>query len=137
MTLEAFADNLIEETGLTNTNTVKIPYISGHIVDNIPSEKHPSMVQPQIKYTIQSLVRSLLWLLGATRPDLATIVSLLGQHTHHPTQGHINAVKYVIRYLKGTKNRGISFSSEQNDPMSAFLKFPVNPSKLLPLCDGN
>ena len=137
MTQEAFADNLIDVAGLTNANTVKTPYRSGHPVDNIPSTQHPSMVQPLIKHTMQSLVGSLVWFSGATRPDLATIVSPLSQHTHHPTQGHINAVKYAIRYLKGTKNRGISFSSAQNDPMSAFLKFPVNPSKILPLCDAN
>ena len=137
MTQEAFADNLIDEAGLADANPVTTPYRSGHPVDNIPSVPHPLLVNPTIKHTMQSLVGSLLWLSGATRPDLATIVSLLGQHTHHPTLGHIRAVKYVIRYLKGTKNRGISFSSEQNMPMSAFLKFPVNPSQLLPLCDAN
>ena len=107
MTQEAFSDNLIEEVGLTDANPVKTLCRSGHPVDNIPSENHPSLVQSRIKHTMQSLVGSLLWLSGAMRPDLTTIVSLLGQHTH---QGHINAVKYVIRYLKVTKNRGISFS---------------------------
>ena len=85
MTQGAFADNLIEEAGLTDANPVNTPYRSGHPVDNIPSEQYPSLVQPKIKHTMQLLVGSLLWLSGATRPDLATIVSLLGQHTHHPT----------------------------------------------------
>ena len=52
MIQEIFADNLIEEAGLTEANPVKIPYISGHTVDNIPTEKHPSLVQPTIKNTL-------------------------------------------------------------------------------------
>ena len=56
--------------------------------------------------------RSLLWLPGATRPDLVTIICLFGQHTHRPTQDHVRAVKYAIRYLEGTKHRGISIFSE-------------------------
>ena len=60
MIQEAFSDNLIEEAGLTDANPVKTPYRSGHPVDIIPSEKHPSMVQPRIKHTMQSLVGSLL-----------------------------------------------------------------------------
>ena len=38
MTQEAFADNLIDNAGLTQSNIVKTPYQSGHTVDNIPSE---------------------------------------------------------------------------------------------------
>ena len=62
---------------------------------------------------------------------------MLSQHTRHATIQHIKAAKYVIRYIKGTINRGISFSSKSNTAMSAFLKFPVNPNQLLPLCDAN
>ena len=86
---------------------------------------------------MKTLVGSLLWLSGATRPDLATITSILSKHTCNPSPGHIRAAKYAIKYVKGTKNRGIKFSSSQNSAMSAHLKFPVNPSKLLPLTDAN
>ena len=86
---------------------------------------------------MQTLVGSLLWLLGGTQPGLATITSILIQHTKHATISHICAAKYVIQYLNGTKTRGIKFSSKEDIPLLAYLKFPTDLQKLLPLCDTN
>ena len=134
LTQEAFAYHLIETMGLSHASTVDTPYRSGHPIDNIPTTHTPNH---DIIHKMQSIVGSLLWLAGATRPDLATITSMLSQHTRKATVQHIKAAKYVIRYIEGTKTRGISFSSKSNASMSAFLKFPVNSNQLLPLCDAN
>ena len=53
-----------------------------------------------------------------------------------PNRGHINHVKRVIRYLKGTKTKGISFSSKHNDSLSAYVKFPIT-NQIVSLCDAN
>ena len=86
---------------------------------------------------MQSLVGSLLWLSNATRPDLSTITSILSKYTSNPTPAHIRAAKHAIRYVKGTKTRGIMFSSLTNASLSAYLHFPVDPASLLPVCDAN
>ena len=137
LTQEAFADHLIDNTGLSEASRVDTPYRSGHPVDSIPLPSNPPPNQNSLTHQMQTIVGSLLWLSGATRPDLATITSMLSRHTHHATQQHIRAAKYAIRYIKGTKDRGIRFSSKINTSMSAYLKFPIDPSKLLPLCDAN
>ena len=83
------------------------------------------------------MVGSLLWLSQATRPDLATVVSLLAQHQVNPSMQHIKAAKHAIKYVSGTKTRGISFSSQSSDTLAAFLNFPVSPTKILPFADAN
>ena len=83
------------------------------------------------------MVGSVLWLSQATQPDLAIVVSLLAQHQVNPLHQHINAAKYAIRYVSGTKSRGILFSSKSNETLVAFLNFPVPPTKVLPFANTN
>jgi len=59
----------------------------------------------------QSLIGSLNWLAHTTRPDLATIVSLLAQHQSNPSPGHMEAARYAAKYLAHTKTLGIYFTS--------------------------
>ena len=48
-----------------------------------------------------------------TRPDLAFAVSLLSRFASNPSQLHIGAAKRVIRYLKSSRNLGITYHGSQ------------------------
>ena len=74
---------------------------------------------------MQYFVGSLNWLAISTRPDIATPVSLLAKYTHNPSQGHLDAAIRVVKYIKGTKNLGISFTSQNNNSISSFINFSI------------
>eukprot|EP00957_Ditylum_brightwellii_P116033 8852145-Ditylum_brightwellii.AAC.1 len=86
---------------------------------------------------MQSLVGSLLWLLQDTRSNLSTITSLLAQYQTNLLPGHIQAAKYAIQYLKGTKDLGLTFSSCPNEHPESFLHFPVPSQTSIPFTDSN
>jgi hypothetical protein len=44
-----------------------------------------------------------------TRPDLAHVVSVVSRFMHNPGKEHWNAVKWILRYLKGTSHFGLLF----------------------------
>jgi hypothetical protein len=44
-----------------------------------------------------------------TRPDLAHVVSVVSKFMHNPGKEHWNAVKWILRYLKGTSHFGLLF----------------------------
>ena len=46
----------------------------------------------------------------AMRPDIAYAVNRLASFTANPTLSHWNAAKRIIRYLKGTRDYGITYS---------------------------
>ena len=56
--------------------------------------------------TYRSLIGSLRYLTH-TRPDLLYFVGILSRYMEKPSQEHLNAVKRVIRYVKGTADYGI------------------------------
>ena len=89
-----------------------------------------------VKY-MQKIVGCLNWLSISTRPDISTITNMIAKYTVIPTKGHINAVKRVIKYLKGTKSKGILFSTAPTTKISAYVKFPIPTNEVVSLCDEN
>ena len=72
----------------------------------------------------QEAVGSLMYAVVATRPDIAYAVSYLARFMSNPGRAHWEAVKRVIRYLKGTKDaklilgRGGALAWEEADRQS-------------------
>ena len=137
---EAFIDALLQQYGLHNISTKSnpTPYRSGYPVDSITNDTNMTDQQAlivQAKY--RSIVGSLLWVSQGTRPDISTITNILSKYQNNASNKHIAAAKYVIKYLKGSKSRGISFDSRANSKMKSYLHFPIQSQKLSAMCDAN
>ena len=61
------------------------------------------------EWSYPSVVGMLLYLAGNSRPDIAFAVNQAARFTHEPKQSHAVAVKRIVRYLKGTRDRGLIF----------------------------
>jgi len=59
----------------------------------------------------QSAVGSLLYLSTSTRPDIAFAVGNVARFSANPTKRHWTGVKRIMRYLKGTSELGLYYSS--------------------------
>ena len=57
-------------------------------------------------------VGSLMYAMVCTRPDLSQAVSMVSRYMHDPEQGHWEAVKWILRYIKGTINVGMVFEKD-------------------------
>jgi len=68
---------------------------------------------------------------------ISTITSILAQHQKKACQGHIDAAKHVVKYIKQTKSLGISFSSKGTSTIESFVKFPITTNQLCALTDAN
>src|SRR5690606_5271105 len=62
------------------------------------------------KEIYQQAIGALLWLMVGTRPDICFVVGYLSRFNANPSEQHWQAVKRVMRYLKGTKNYAITYS---------------------------
>jgi deoxyuridine 5'-triphosphate nucleotidohydrolase len=135
---EAFIDTIINSADLQHDDitTPKSPYRSGYPIDKIPTIEQDKANQSYVDF-MQKFIGSLNWLSISTRPDISTITNMLAKYTVIPSKGHIDAVKRVIRYLKGTKTKGILFTTAPTTKISAYVKFPVPSNNIVSMCDSN
>lgn len=62
-------------------------------------------------FPYREAVGSLMYLAVATRPDISFAVGLASRCLDQPNENHVNAVKRILKYIKGTTNFGILFKS--------------------------
>ncbi len=131
MSQVAFAQNLVERHRQQhiNVNPRATPYRSGLPIDSIPGApiedfEDPTFLRRREMY--QSIVGSLNWLATNTRPDLAPITSFLAAYNNNPSQGHVDAALYAIKYLRQTVDYGIAFHSKAPSATSGFIHFPFH-----------
>lgn len=59
----------------------------------------------------REVVGSLMYLPTNSRPDIAFALSYVSQHMEKPARMHWNALKRILKYMKGTQSYGLKFST--------------------------
>ena len=54
------------------------------------------------KVSYSSAVGSLMYAMVCTRPDIAHVVGVVSKYMNNPGKEHCMAIKWIIRYLRGT-----------------------------------
>ncbi|GJY05529.1 copia protein [Tanacetum coccineum] len=67
----------------------------------------------------RGMIGSLMYL-TSSRPDLIYAVCLCARYQAKPTEKHLNAVKRIFRYLKGTINMGLWYSKDTGMSLTAY-----------------
>jgi hypothetical protein len=124
---EGYAATIVEEMGLSSAmkSPLMTPFHSGlpvgaiPYVDMLPAERAPLIAM------IQSWMGMLNWLQQCTRPDLATIFSLLASYMHCPSPSHLDATKYVGKYILSTIDLGLLYTSQSNAHLESCIHFPL------------
>ncbi|XP_069146062.1 secreted RxLR effector protein 161-like [Solanum lycopersicum] len=71
--------------------------------------RNSSDVLNQLTYS--QIVGSLMYTMHCTRPDIGYIVGTLRRFTSYPGVEHWNALIHFLRYLNGTNNLGLHYST--------------------------
>ena len=87
------------------------PYVKLSHTDSPKSDEERAMMA---KVACASAVGSLMYVMIATRPDIAFAVGVVSWYMANPRKRHWEAVKCIMRYMKGTKDMSICFGSGQN-----------------------
>ena len=98
-----YIERILERMGLAECNGVSTPLIPKEKLIPRPKEADDSTEPKANQQHYQQAIGSLGWLAGASRPDIAYAVSLLGRFSQDPGETHWQGVKRVFRYVAGTK----------------------------------
>ena len=71
----------------------------------------------QVPYA--SLVRSLMYAITCTRPNIAQVVSMVSRYMHDPGKVHWQAARWILWYILGTVDVGLKF--EKSNKIDYFV----------------
>jgi len=110
-----YIGKVLEKFHMVNAKPVSTP-LAAHF--NLSAKQSPSTddeVQEMKKIPYASAVGCLMYAMVCTRPDLAQAMSVVSKYMSNPGREHWQAVKWIIRYLKGTRNKSIMFERQHDD----------------------
>nr|GEY57442.1 retrovirus-related Pol polyprotein from transposon TNT 1-94 [Tanacetum cinerariifolium] len=67
----------------------------------------------------RGMIGTLLYL-TSSRPDLQFAICMCARYQARPTEKHVHAVKRIVRYLRGTVNRGLWYPKDSSVALIAF-----------------
>ncbi len=100
--------------GMDHCNSTKVPMAEGiMLIVNMNEQKVDAT-------TYRKMVGKLIYLVN-TKPDLSFSVSVMHQFLVEPQQLHLNAMKQILKYLKGIVDYGILYRRGHNVNLEAFV----------------
>ncbi|XP_056694859.1 uncharacterized mitochondrial protein AtMg00810-like [Spinacia oleracea] len=108
-----YITDILADAGMLDCESAPAPLSCGL---KLSTEAGDLLEEPDV---YRRLVGRLLYL-GITRPDLSYCVQHLSQFVHSPRIPHLRAALHVLKYLKGTLDNGLWYSSSSDLQISAY-----------------
>jgi hypothetical protein len=103
-----YVKKVLEKFSMENAKPVSTP-LANHLC--LSTSQCPKTV----KVPHASVVGCLMYAIVCTRPDLAQAIGVVSKYMANPGRQHWDAVKWIFRYLRGTKDYGITFARQKSD----------------------
>ena len=106
-----YIEELLARFNMETCKTVITPHQPGYYLSTTmsPSTDQERADMKTVPYS--ELVGSLNWLATSTRPDIANAVGTLCRFISNPGRQHWTAAQRVLRYLAGTSDLGLCFTT--------------------------
>ncbi|GJW44247.1 retrovirus-related pol polyprotein from transposon TNT 1-94 [Tanacetum coccineum] len=108
-----YASEIVKKYGMLTSDSVDTPMVEKSKLDE---DLQGNLVDATLYH---GMIGSLMYL-TSSRPDLIYAVCLCARYQAKPTEKHLNAVKRIFRYLKGTINMGLWYSKDTGMSMTAY-----------------
>uniref|UniRef100_H3H9M9 CCHC-type domain-containing protein n=1 Tax=Phytophthora ramorum TaxID=164328 RepID=H3H9M9_PHYRM len=115
-----FLQFILTKFGMQDSKPVKTPQDPGLKLTKNMCEGGCQHEDTMKNVPYRSAVGALMYLMVATRPDLAAAVGVLSQFSADPCPTHWQALKRVLRYLQATPTHGLEFLREDSLGMCGY-----------------
>ena len=109
---KAYIETVLKRFDMGDANERDTPFVPK---TRLSKQDCPQVPNKQDVKAYQQLVGSLMYVACATRPDIAYAVNTCAQFMSNPGRSHMEAAKHVLRYLKATKDVGITYSKQADE----------------------
>ena len=112
---EKYLKKVLQRFGLENSKSERIP-LGPHFklsADQFPQIEEEKAYMSRVPYS--SAVGSIVYAMICTRPDIAQAVSVVSKYMANLGKEHWQAVKWILRYLKGTFDVHLEFGRDKGE----------------------
>ncbi|GJW76013.1 retrovirus-related pol polyprotein from transposon TNT 1-94 [Tanacetum coccineum] len=125
--IRIFVANVANKNMMIFQMDVKMAFLNGELKEEVYVSQPEGFVDqdnashgtPVDATLYRGMIGSLMYL-TSSRPDLIYAVCLCARNQAKPTKKHLNAVKRIFRYLKGTINMGLWYSKDTGMSLIAY-----------------
>lgn len=106
-----YIENVLKRFNMENCKPVKTPLDPNQILTKEMAPEEDTEISEMKNVPYKEALGSLMYAYLVTRMDLGCAVSTLGAFAENPGKTHWNALKRVLRYIKGTKDFKLTFNN--------------------------
>ena len=114
ITQKTYLEKLVDKFGMKDAKLTRIP-LAGHfklLVNLKPVKEEERRYMERVPYS--SAVGSIMFSMETSRPDLSYAISVLSRFMSDPKKEHWEAMKWLIKYIKGSTNLGLIYKKDGN-----------------------
>jgi hypothetical protein len=117
---EKYIDILLDRFSMTDCYPTPLPINAGTklLMTDQPTKPDPEQVQ-----LYQQLVSGLMYASTLTRPDIAYAVNQCARFMANPGPPHVAAAKQILKYLKGTKSRKLTYCRQKGKLANTLVSY--------------
>lgn len=117
---EAYVESILKRFNMDRCKPVKVPMNCSEKLtrDVSPKDDDESAAMSGVPY--QEAVGCLMYLAQSTRPDILFAVNTLSRFNNNPGLKHWNAVKHVLRYLRGTSGFKLEYKKDADSSIVGY-----------------
>jgi hypothetical protein len=119
-----YLQRVLKRFGMENCNSKRQPIAKDHKIQN--DNLQPLDEAEKLRYL--AIVGSLTYAIQGTRPDLAFSVSYCSRFLAQPAKQHMEILKSVLRYVKGTLDYGITYKVTATKGLTVYTDSSFNSS---------
>ncbi|KAH9743695.1 hypothetical protein KPL70_003390 [Citrus sinensis] len=115
LTQAMYAKRVLSRFEMSGAKPVTVPMSAHFRLSKLqePEEDHDLEHMKSVPYS--SAVGSIMYSMVCTRPDVAHSVGVVSRFMGNPGKEHWSAIKWLLRYLKGTANHGILYGGSESN----------------------
>ena len=110
-----YINEILERFGMVDAKPMPTPMnVSEKLTNDLsPKDDNEKAEMAQIPY--REAVGCLNYIAQSTRPDIVFAVNQLSRFNNNPGRKHWQAVKHLLRYLKGTAHHGLKYEKSKSN----------------------
>lgn len=115
----AYIDKVLNKFHLGKANTVNTPMKETPLLQ--PRAEGDGEATTAKKERYQRMTGSIMFSMVETRPDISFATSVASRFAKNPGHQHTKAMKTILRYLKGSRDQGITYGSQNKLLFEGYL----------------